>query len=223
MRLNLKRELFSLTMLAIVIVVTLYFYLELPDRLASHYNFKGEPDRYSDKGPFVTVYLTIMVGVYLLMTFIPLIDPFWKKIQGKYNIFLLVRDCVMFFSVFFYFLILFSAKTGKLHEAAFGSGIGLLFILLGNYLPKIPRNFFFGIRSPWTLASEEVWKRSHIMGGWLFVLGGILMMIVSIAGIRMDIAFLAILVPLILFTALIYPLWLYKKLEKEGKLGEKKI
>lgn len=218
MKWNLKRELLSLLMMAAVILLTLYFYPGLPDRMPSHYNYSGAPDRYSTKGSFVVTYLSLCVGVYLLMTFIPFIDPFWKKIKSKYNIFLILRDLAMFFFLFFYIVILISAKTEHLHEGAFGIGIGLFFILLGNYLPKLPRNFFFGIRSPWTLASEEVWKRSHVMAGWLFVLGGLLMMLLCLAGAKMLPALIGIIIPLLLFTGIVYPFWLYKKLQKQNKL-----
>ena len=51
--------------------------------------------------------------------------------------------------------------------------VGGLFVVVGNYLGKVRRNFFVGIRTPWTLASDEVWARTHRVGGWLFVLAGI--------------------------------------------------
>jgi len=219
MRWNWKRELWALSMMVAVVLITLYFYPRLPERIPSHYNFSGTPDDYSSKGSFILVYLALCVGVYLLMTFIPLIDPFWKKIQSKYSIFLIMRDCAMFFFLYFYFVILLSAKTEHLHQSVFGVGIGLFFVLLGNYLPRLPRNFFFGIRSPWTLASEEVWRRTHVLGGWLFVLAGVLIMVLCLAGVPMWVAMPAILVPLVIFTAVIYPFYLYRKLQKGNKLA----
>jgi uncharacterized membrane protein len=218
MRWNWKRELWALAMMVAVALITLYFYPRLPDPMPSHYGFDGKADDFSPTGTFILLYLSRCVGVYLLITFIPLIDPFWKKIQNKYNIFLIMRDCAMFFFLFFYIVILLSAKAGHLHQSVFGVGIGLFFVLLGNYLPRLPRNFFFGIRSPWTLASEEVWRRTHVLGGWLFVLGGLLIVLLCLAGVRMTIVLAVIIVPLLVFTGLIYPLWLYRKLQKENKL-----
>jgi len=195
----------------------------LPDPMPSHYGFDGKADNFSAKDAFIMIYVGMCVGVYLLMTFIPWVDPFWKRIQSKYNIFLIMRDCAMFFFLYFYVVILLSAKTGYLHDAVFGVGIGLFFMLLGNYLPRLPRNFFFGIRSPWTLASEEVWKRTHVLGGWMFVLAGLLMILLSVAGIKMGLVFVFILVPLLVFTGLIYPLWLYRKIQKDNKLAAPQI
>ncbi|MDX1444523.1 MAG: SdpI family protein, partial [Gammaproteobacteria bacterium] len=90
-------------------------------------------------------------------------------------------------------------------------GMGGLFIVLGNFLGKTRKNFFIGIRTPWTLASDEVWIRTHRLAGWLFVAVGILFIgaapfgashVVIISG-----AVIAALVPTF------YSLWLYKRLE----------
>jgi uncharacterized membrane protein len=103
----------------------------------------------------------------------------------------------------------------------FGVGFGILFILLGNYLPKLPRNFFFGIRSPWTLASETVWKRTHILSGWLFVVAGFLITVLSFTSLPLHILLLVILLPVVLYCGIIYPYFLYRKLQR-GQ-GEKAL
>ena len=113
-----------------------------------------------------------------------------------------------------------SAKDGIFRSDLFGIGFGLLFILLGNYLPKLPRNFFFGIRSPWTLASEVVWFRTHRISGSLFVAGGILFIILTLLKVNWVISMIVILTPLVLFTAFIYPYLLYRRLQREGKLDK---
>ncbi len=96
----------------------------------------------------------------------------------------------------------------------FGIGLGLLFVVLGNYLPKIPRNWFIGIRVPWTIASEEVWKRTHRLGGWLFVIGGCVMMALSAAGLSPVVAMLVPLAPIMIVVAFIYPYIVFRKLQK---------
>ena len=58
--------------------------------------------------------------------------------------------------------------------------VGLLLLVIGNYMGKVRKNFFVGIRTPWTLASDEVWMRTHHLGGWLFVVGGL---IIAVAGL----------------------------------------
>ena len=116
-------------------------------------------------------------------------------------------------------LALISAKERIVRTDLIGLGIGILFILIGNYMPKLPRNFFFGIRSPWTLASDIVWHRTHRISGVLFVIGGLLMIVLSLFKVSMITSLTIVLIPLLVFTAFIYPYFLYRKLQKEGKLN----
>ena len=61
-------------------------------------------------------------------------------------------------------------------------GVGLLLAVLGNYLGKTTRNFFLGIRTPWTLASDEVWRRTHRLGGWTMVAAGVALVVMGLFG-----------------------------------------
>ena len=217
MRWNLKRDVISIFVPITAIVITLILYPSLPERIPTHFNIEGIPDRYDSKFVYFFWYNVMLSGIYILMTFIPMIDPFWKKIKKRYNLFLIFRDIILFFMFFVFILSIKAMKSGKLDVGWMGIGLGLLFILIGNYLPKIPRNFFFGIRVPWTLASEIVWKKTHIMGGWVFVLAGLLMMILSFSKITLFITVM-ISTGIILVFSILYPFFLYKKLEKQRKI-----
>jgi uncharacterized membrane protein len=219
MKWNLRRELIPIGVLLLMALFTMVVLPGLPDQIPSHFDFKGNPDRVESTQSFVWTYAAILVGLYLILTFVPFIDPFWKRIKERYSIFLIIRDCMMVCMLALYVVILMSAKSGHLNETGMGLAFGLIFILFGNYMPKLPRNFFFGIRSPWTLASDEVWKRTHAVGGWLWVLAGLIIMILSLAGVKFGITMVVVLVPVVLFTGIAYPLYIYKKLQKEDKLG----
>lgn len=212
MKWNIKRDIFPICIIILLVLISLYSYSGLPERVPSHYNSGGVPDGYSSKLSFVLFGVGEAVFLYLLLTFIPFIDPFWKKIESKYSIFLIFRDIALAFSLFIYVVILISAKNGVLEESMFGMGFGMLFILMGNYMPKLPRNFFFGIRVPWTLSSEVVWKKTHIVSGWLFVVAGVIIIMLSLMNVPSHISLLVTLSPLVLFSAFIYPYWLYKKI-----------
>ncbi len=218
MKWNIKRDIFPLSIILIFLVICWYFYGLLPDTIPSHFNAKGLPDNYSSKESVILIGIGVTVLLYFLLTFIPMIDPFWKKIEKKYDIFLLFRDLAVAFTAFMFFLTLISAKEGMFRNDLFGYGFGLLFILLGNYLPKLPRNFFFGIRSPWTLASEVVWQKTHRIGGALFVAGGILLVVLTLLKVELFISIFVVLIPLVIYTAFVYPYMLYKKLQKQGDL-----
>jgi uncharacterized membrane protein len=215
MRWNWKREIFPLGVLVLVVAVSFYFYPILSDRIPVHFNVHNQPDRYGSRWEAISWGVGSTVVLYLILTFLPFIDPFWKKIRSRYSLLLLFRDIVLVFILFVYVLAMVSARAGVFQRSAFGVGYGLLFILLGNYLPRLPRNFFFGVRSPWTLSSEIVWKKTHMVSGWLFILAGLLIIVLPFLGLHLAIVLLGTIIPLVLFCAFIYPLVLYKRLQRE--------
>jgi len=209
------RELFPLSVLAIITVSTLALLPGLPESIPRHFALDGTPDAFMTKQTYAYFIILVSAGLYVLLTFIPFIDPFWKRIQPKYGLLLLFRDIALGFFLFLHILSLMAAHSGSLDLRTMGIGFGLLFILLGNYLPKLPRNWFFGIRVPWTLASEEVWKRTHRLGGLLFVLAGIAIVVLSLAGLMPALAIGLPTVPLMV-VVFVYPYLLYRRLQKES-------
>jgi uncharacterized membrane protein len=220
---RIKREILPLSIMALFILLSIYFYPTLPEKIPSHFDINGMPDHFSPKLHLMLLIFSLTAGIYLLLTFIPLIDPFWRKIQKKYDIFLMFRDLVLLFFIFLYVLSIIAAKKGRLEVYVLGIGFGLLFILLGNYLPKLPRNWFFGIRVPWTLSSEIVWKKTHILGGWLFVIAGISTVILSLLKVHLEIVLIVTLVPVFFFSGILYPFFLYRRLQRAEKTEEPEL
>ena len=89
--------------------------------------------------------------------------------------------------------------------------VGLLFVVIGNFLGKVRKNFFIGIRTPWTLASDEVWSRTHRLGGWMFVAGGIVMIVGAFAGLPV-LGVIAVVLAIALYPVL-HSFLLYRRLE----------
>jgi uncharacterized membrane protein len=216
MKWNWKYHVVALLILATIAVTLIVVLPSLPDQIPTHFGANGKPDDYMTRTGYAVYMLAGSAAIYLILTFIPFIDPFWKRIQHRYSLLLLIRDLALGFFLFVHTLLLDAASTGVLNVRLFGIGLGLLFVVLGNYLPRIPRNWFFGIRVPWTLASEEVWKRTHRMGGWLFVLGGTVTVILSAVGVSTVIALAVPLAPVFIVVVFVYPYLLYRKLEKQG-------
>jgi uncharacterized membrane protein len=212
MKWNFKRDIFVLSMIFLSIVISLYFYNKLPDVVPIHMNGNGMPDNYASKSLAFTFNIAGSIFIYLLLTFIPYLDPFRKKIEKKYNVVLLFRDITVIFIAFFSTSMFISTKINNF----LGFEIAVLFIFFGNYMPKLPQNYFIGIRSPWTLASDVVWVKTHRIGGILFVIAGLLIAILSLFKVQLSIIMSIILIPLVGFTAFIYPFYIYKKLEKES-------
>lgn len=217
MKWNIRRELIPLMVLLLFGIATLIMLPKLPDSVPAHFNLNGEVDGYESKSTFILTYLGMTLGLYLLLTFVPFIDPFWKRVKERYSIFLIIRDCMLVCMLAFYLVVILSAKSNHLSETGMGVAFGLVFVLFGNYMPRLPRNFFFGIRTPWTLASDYVWRRSHAVGGGLWVLSGILIITLSIAGAGLKVTLVSVLTPLLLFTGLIYPYAVYRKQQKDEK------
>ncbi len=217
MKWNLKQEIVPLCLLALFGVLTAMFYPTLAERIPTHFNIEGTPNQYHSKQTAVLLIFGLIVAIYGVLTFIPRIDPFWKTIQPKYDLLLLLRDFVLMLMLFIYILSIVAAHEGKLRLDLMGVGLGFFFMLMGNYMPKLPRNWFFGIRVPWTLSSEVVWKRTHIVGGWWFVGSGLVMIILSLLKVNQLVVMGVTMLPAAVYTGFIYPFMLYRKLQREGK------
>jgi uncharacterized membrane protein len=214
------RELVPLGILIAVVVLAVVYGPGLPEQVPSHFDVNGYADDTMPRTTFLLMIPGVVVGIYLLLTFIPYIDPLWKKIQPRYNVLLLLRDFIMGFMLVMFVMNLIAVREGRLSATGMGLGLGILFMLIGNYLPKTPRNWFFGIRSPWTMSSDEVWRRSHIVGGWWFVGAGLLIAVLSVAGVSMQYLLPGVLVPTVIFTALVYPYLLFRRLQRSGRPDE---
>ncbi|HET7587741.1 MAG TPA: SdpI family protein [Gammaproteobacteria bacterium] len=154
--------------------VAAWFYPQLPDTVPTHWNAAGQPDDYTSKpwGPFILP--LAMLGAWIALSVLPPIAPRGYRLDrfiGTYGILMLA----MLAALLVLTIVMLLAADGKQFNSTRVAFIviGALFVVLGNYLGKLRKNFFIGIRTPWTLASDEVWARTHRLGGWLFVLAGL--------------------------------------------------
>ncbi len=213
MKLSWKRELYPLVMLIAMVVVAIYYYPLLPETVASHFDIHGRPNGWMAKTSFFLVMGGTFIFTYLLLTLLPLIDPLRKKIEVQFKTVLFLRDGVLTFFALIFFLSLQGAHEGDFRSNLLGIALGLLFILIGNYMPKIPQNWFLGIRTPWTISSEVVWKRTHILGGWLFMLSGMIYLVCTFLKVNNLIPLYAILISALI--SVLYSFYLFKKNEKK--------
>jgi len=175
---SIKTELLPILLLVITVIASFYFYSRFPDQVPIHWNFKGEVDNWGSRAVGAFLIPGVIAGMYLLFLFLPYLDPKkdrYKQFRKVYHFF---KAFLILFMAFIYFLTGFSALG---YDVKVGVWIpvlvGLLFILMGNYMSKIKSNWFIGIRTPWTLSSEEVWNKTHRAGGKVFIVAGILMAI----------------------------------------------
>ncbi|WP_462410696.1 SdpI family protein [Neobacillus sp. Marseille-QA0830] len=175
-----KKHWFGLFMLLLTVIGTVVAYPYLPDQVAEHWNYKGAPDRYGPK-PFGLFSMPlIMLILYLVTMILPKIDPKknnYKRFEGTYY---LIMNGILFFLLLFQAVKITTGLGFVNPEYVVPELVGFLFIFIGNLSPKFKHNYFVGIRTPWTLASEDVWKKTHRFGGKVFVISGILLLMVPI-------------------------------------------
>jgi len=164
-----------LVLIVATFLVGAALYPHLPEQVPGHWNVAGEVDRYISRfwgaflGPLVSL------GIYLLMVFLPALDPRrqnYEKFGSTYRVLRLALPGVL---LLIYLLTLAAAlgyqvRVGLVVQAL----VSVLFIIIGNVMGRIRPTFFVGIRTPWTLADEEVWRKTHRLAAPLWVLAGIL-------------------------------------------------
>ena len=169
-----KKEIPYLAVSLLPFVYLAYIWPSLPQRVPMHWNASGEIDRWGDKSETLMIPLLMTGLVYVLFLILPKIDPKGKleSMGNKLNSFRMILTCFM--SVLSLY-VLYSIKTHNADPKMLFPLLGLLFAFLGNYMKTMKPNYFIGFRTPWTLENEEVWKKTHKMGGMLWFIGGLLM------------------------------------------------
>ncbi|TZE82816.1 SdpI family protein [Calorimonas adulescens] len=174
MKIN-KTKWILLGFVALSFILTMIVYPILPDKMPVHWNYHGEIDSYAGKFQGAFMIPIMLLIFYPLFIYLPNIDPRrknYKKFEGAYDTIIIA---IFAFLTAMHVIVLSASLGYKIDMTAYMTiGLSLLFIILGNVLTRIRPNFFVGIKNPWTLSDDDVWKKTHRLGGWLFVLVGIL-------------------------------------------------
>jgi len=172
---NLKKEIFPIFFILVLIVIGIIFYGQLPAQIPTHWGINGEINGWSSKNTVAFYMPIIYLVLYLFLSFIVFLDPLKKNIEKSYSIYWQMKFAIILFLSALHVLMLNAAMSSvKLPvDKIVIVGTGALFFFLGVLMPKIKRNFFIGIKSPWTLSSDKVWKKTHEMGMWVFEVIGV--------------------------------------------------
>ena len=169
-----KKEIPFIAVALLPFVYLAYIWNRLPEKVPMHWNGAGEIDRYGDKTELVGV-LFLLVGInYFVFLIIPYVDP-KQKLQNMGNKLNIMRMILTLFMSALAIFILYSVEQKSSNPGFVFVIIGLLFAFLGNYFKTLKPNYFIGIKTPWTLENEDVWKKTHELGGKLWFVGGLLM------------------------------------------------
>lgn len=176
----------NLICFALVLIATIasaLAYPSLPDQVPVHWNAAGEIDGYGSKLTGALFGPGLAVFTWLLIWAVPRISPKGFGTGEFADVVGIIQVALVAFMVSIGGLMLLAAFGEPVAiERIIPIAVGALLLLLGNYMGKMRKNFFIGIRTPWTLASDEVWARTHRLGGYLFVIAGIGMMVAGLAG-----------------------------------------
>jgi uncharacterized membrane protein len=192
--------------------VAAWLYPGIPEQVPSHWNVHGEVDGYMPKPWGVVVLPLAAILVFMVMRLIPVISPKGYRTEPFANVMHIFQVAMVGFMSLVAILVLLEASGVNVHlnKVIFGA-LGSLFIVIGNYFGKIRKNFFLGIRTPWTLASDEVWARTHRIGGRLFVLYGVIMLAGMFVMVP-PVVFL-VMVGVIVLVPVVYSYVAYKRVE----------
>ncbi len=207
MKVNKKTLMLTSLICLLPIVPGLLLYDRLPDQLPSHWNFRGEIDGWMPKTQAIFLLPVIMAVTNLLVFFFVSNDPKKRNIEGK--IVLVTLWLIPLLSVVTQAVVYAVGMGVNIDVGSWVNVVlGIVFIFIGNYLPKSRQNYTVGIRLPWTLNSEENWNRTHRLGGILWVIGGFGVILTGILGFRWAAAGILLLATLI---PTVYSFLLYKK------------
>lgn len=207
----LKKEVVLILLILLGFIMSIYFYPSLPDKMPIHWNIQGQVDRYGSKlfGAFGMPLISL--AIYLMYIVLPHIDPKRKNYENFKSTYQLFKYIIIIFFFCFHIITLVNAIGVKVDILSFIQiAMSLLFIFMGNAMGRVKHNYFIGIRTPWTLANEDVWKKTHRLSAPLWVAGGILNLILFLLDAGGE-SFIAIVV-IIAIIPTIYSYIIYKKL-----------
>ena len=174
------RKWIPFVLIVVAWAISLAAFDQLPDRIPTHWNLRGEVDGWSGRTFGAFGFPVLMIGIWGLCYWLPSIDPrreSYAKFRSTYDIVVAAIIALMLF----------------VHATVIGTSLGYdlpvsmiipllvggLLVLIGNLLPRARPNWFFGIRTPWTLSNDRVWERTHRMGGRVMVLAGLLIAVTA--------------------------------------------
>ncbi|WP_127588614.1 SdpI family protein [Paenibacillus koleovorans] len=192
--------------------LSIWSYGDLPEQVPSHWGPGGEVDDYSSKEFAVLFIPGLMVGLFLLIRVLPKIDPRksnYPKFQGSLHV---TMNAV---------LLMLLAVHGTVLATGLGYDIpikmvifamlGLMFMALGNVMPRFKHNYMVGIRTPWTLADEKVWTRTHLVGGKIFMVGGALLLVGAFLPLAEQVLVMLVLIAAIPVSTVLLSFYYFKR------------
>ena len=205
-----KTDLLSVGLCLVAILPGLMVYSRLPDQIPTHFGLDGLPNGYSSRA-FAVFGLPVSVALTQLIYCITTnLLRKGQEIRRAEKVIRFLLPVILYVVQ----IVMLMYAMGKLTNISTigGALMTVLFLVLGNYMPKVRRSTFFGIRTPHTLSNEEVWDKTHRFAGVLYVIAGILCMIITVTGLSL--VTILVLMALTFLIPFLYSEILYHRLKK---------
>jgi uncharacterized membrane protein len=201
--------------------VSALLYPSLPQQIPTHWNIRGEIDGYGNKDWALFLLPGMMIPLILLFYFLPALSPKHFEVDSFRSTYLYIMVLITAMFAYFHGLTLYAVWKNSQHTGAFDltrpmiAGMFLFFALLGNVMGKIRKNFYIGVRVPWTLASDRVWNDTHRLAAWVMVTSGLVGFVLTITGwliVALVVCLGSMMIPVV------YSFFHYRALERAGAL-----
>ena len=209
MKANKKTLIITSIVTILPVLIGIICWNRLPEVMATHFGFNNEANGFSSKAFAVFGLPLILLAVLWVGAFVTAHDPKRQNISPKmFSLMLWIAPVISLVAA----TTIYPVNLGYELDIAFFSEllVGLMFIIIGNYLPKARQNYTIGIKIPWTLANEENWNRTHRLAGYLWMICGILMIIISLTRV-VSAEWLIGIFLIIVLVPCIYSFWLHAK------------
>jgi len=211
----LKQDWLIIILILLGFALGIYFYPLLPDRVPIHWNASGEVNGYGSKlfGAFGLP--AISLAMYLMFLVLPYIDPKRKNYADFRSTYQFLKYILILFFLGIEVMTFLIASEVILNKPIFIQiMVSLLFILIGNVMGRFKHNYFVGIKTPWTLANEEVWRKTHRLAAPLWVLGGIVNILLTFLGLNFQGIGFVIIIAVISIVPIVYSYIAYQQIVK---------
>lgn len=199
-------------------ITSAVLYPTLPEKVPIHWDINDQVNGWGSRFEALFLSLGMAVGIYLLILFIPLIDPRRRNYTKFGSSFRIIRFVLVLFMLLVWGATIAAARGMHVNmNLLMPAAISILLIVMGNVMPRLRHNWFIGVRTPWSLSSEEAWRKTHRVAGMIFVACGTMSLLATIsfggkiAAISMMVAILGA-----SFGSLVYSYFAWKSCQKDS-------
>lgn len=209
-----RKDILACLLIVGQILVGLILYRQLPQEIATHWNAQGEVNGFTAK-PYALIFTPVLsLGIYVFLRLIVRSDPLIKNNHSMQSqLYTIAAIIVAFLSCLHVLIFIWNLGYSFPIDRAVMISIVPLFFFIGRFMKTSEPNYFAGIRTPWTLSSPDIWKKTHIVAGNLFIIGSIFILLIACILVNPVIPFIGSVVTMTLIPA-IYSYILYRSKEK---------